>query len=66
MYMLPLYEGFDDILRIWLPKKRRRAVKPRETCPSCRRNLVNLYPKDGQWLCRRCCEELDVKQALAD
>jgi ribosomal protein L37AE/L43A len=30
------------------------AVKHFETCPKCKRTLVNLYPVGARWICRRC------------
>lgn len=36
-----------------------KNVKHSETCPVCGQNLVNLYPRNGAWKCKKCWDEDD-------
>lgn len=38
------------------------SVKARETCPVCGRAMVNIYARDGAWMCRKCLEQPTKKE----
>lgn len=48
--------------------KGRLLVLHRETCPECKRNLVNLYKSDElqRYLCRECLEKLNLYKSEVD
>ena len=48
-----LREYFSDIGRFYS----RKTVVHCTTCPKCEKKRVNIYFKDGTWMCRECREK---------
>lgn len=43
-----------SMLPLFLHKGKKIAVKHQETCPECKRTLVNLYKHVDKWKCKKC------------
>lgn len=43
-----------SMLPLFLHKGRKIVVKHQETCPECKRTLVNLYKHVDKWKCKKC------------
>lgn len=47
-------------------QSKRKSVLHHETCTCCGRKMVNLYLQDGEWKCKKCWDEIEAKETIAN
>ncbi len=45
---------FDGLLGSYLTKVKEVTTRHQQTCPDCKRELVNIYKQNNEWKCRKC------------
>lgn len=57
-YDLMFYDEKTLLKKLFKPGK---PIRHQETCPVCGRTMVNIYRRDGVWMCKKCWDKDDLK-----